>query len=162
MPKQKMMLRSRTGLEALILTFSLREKGPARALGEFSLKEKGSPLALGEFSLREKGSPLALGEFSLREKGPPVALGELSPRKKRPPLPSSPSGRRIKDEGKGEGPSSPPGRRIEDEGEGEGLGEGWGEGNSIFENDRGRRDTPRSLASAKIRRRVQTSPQKRC
>jgi hypothetical protein len=97
------MLRSKIGLEALILTFSPREKGP----------------------------PLALGEFSLR--------------KKKAPLPSSPSGRRIKDEGKGVG-----------------LGEGWGDGNSIFENDRGRRDTPRRLTSAKIRRRVQTSLLKRC
>jgi hypothetical protein len=49
--------------------------------------------------------------FSLREKGSPLALCEFSLRKKTPPLPSSPSGRRIKDEGKGVG-----------------LGEGWGEG----------------------------------
>jgi hypothetical protein len=81
MPKQKMMLVSKTRLETLILTFSLREKEPSLALGEFSL------------------------------------------RKKRPPLP---------------------------------LGEGWGEGNSIFENDRGRRDTQQSLASLKIIRRAQT------
>jgi hypothetical protein len=74
MPKQKITWRSKTGLEALILTFSLREKGP--------------PLALAEFSLRKR-RPLAPGEFSLRKEGPP--------------LPSSPSGRRTKDEGKGVG-----------------------------------------------------------
>jgi hypothetical protein len=89
MPKQKMMLKSKIGLDALILTFSLREKGPPRALGEFSLRKKGPPRALGEFSLRKKGPPRALEEFSLRKKGPPFS--------------SSPSGRRIKDEGKGVG-----------------------------------------------------------
>ena len=34
MPKQKMTLRSRTGLDALILTFSLREKGAPLSLAE--------------------------------------------------------------------------------------------------------------------------------
>jgi hypothetical protein len=41
--------------------------------------------------------------FSLREKGLPLAPGEFSLREKRLRLPSSPSGRRIKDEGKGVG-----------------------------------------------------------
>jgi hypothetical protein len=105
MPKQKITWRSKTGREALILTFSLREKGP--------------PLALGEFSLRKKALSLALGKFSRRKKGPPLPL--LSHWERR--------------------------TRCASEGRGAGMGEGWGEGNSIFENDRGRRDTPRRLTS---------------